>query len=83
MIGKIVHAQENYCQISFREVRITNDISNKTYKSAGYREIKTLQIKMMSKSELKLFIDTIFLRHPVELRAVGEFDLTVLTGRIG
>ena len=32
MIGKIVHAQENYCQISFREVRITNDISNKTTK---------------------------------------------------
>ena len=47
-------------QISFRHIRIPNDIQNKTYRFTGYREIKTLLIKVQSRSELKFFIDTFF-----------------------
>ena len=36
--GKIGHAQENYCQIAFIQVKIANNIPNKTYRSTGYEE---------------------------------------------
>ena len=34
ILKKTRHAQENCCLISFKQVRITNDISDKTYRSA-------------------------------------------------
>ena len=49
-------------QISFRHIRIPNDIQNKTYRFTGYREIKTLLIKVLNRSELKFFIDTFLVK---------------------
>ena len=56
MAGKIIYAQENYCEIYFIQVKITNNISNKNNRSTGCREIKTLQTKVMSRSEFKFFL---------------------------
>ena len=39
-------------------VTITNIISNKTYRSIEYKKIKTIRMKVMSRSKLKFFIDT-------------------------
>ena len=47
MAGKTAHAQENYCSISFKKVRITNDISNKTYRSHGYK-LKQSELKKLT-----------------------------------
>ena len=41
-------------------MRIITDISNKTYRFTGCKKFKTLRIKLMSRSELKFFIDTFF-----------------------
>ena len=53
--------------ILFKQVRITNNISNRTYRSIEHREIITLQNKVMSRSELHFFMDTQFLGHIVEI----------------
>ena len=42
----------------FLSERIMDDISNGFHRSTGYREIKTFLIKVMSRSELKFFINT-------------------------
>ena len=39
LLLETVHEKEFYLQLSFKQVRITNDISNKTYRSAEPKEI--------------------------------------------
>ena len=52
MTGKIIHAQENYCQISFRQIRITNNthfyristfLSYSVYRSTGHKKLESDQ----------------------------------------
>ena len=42
LAGKTVRAQENYCLISSKQVRMTDDISNKAYRSTNLKKFQKL-----------------------------------------
>ena len=75
MTGKIVNVQKILLLNLFQISKIKIYTSNKTYRSTGYREIKTHPIKVLSRSELKFTLTIPFLGH----REIKTFRIKVMS----